>query len=134
MAGVILQPRYTYKRKGVYVNISQFSDITGLSPHTLRYYENIGLLAPISRNESGHRSYSKKDHEWVAFIIRLKDTGMPLKQIMHYAELRAEGTETSAERKLLLELHSNMLEMKIAQEVEHLEALKKKIKYYNNLI
>ena len=53
---------------------------------------------------------------------------------MHYAELRAEGTETSAERKLLLELHSNMLEMKIAQEVEHLEALKKKIKYYNNLI
>lgn len=116
------------------MNISQFSDITGLSPHTLRYYENIGLLAPISRNQSGHRSYSKKDHEWVAFIIRLKDTGMPLKQIMHYAKLRAEGIETSAERKALLEQHSNMLETKIAQEVEHLEALKNKIKYYNNLI
>ena len=120
--------------KGVYVNIGQFSDITGLSPHTLRYYENIGLLAKVARNQSGHRDYSKKDREWIAFIIRLKDTGMPLKQIMHYATLRAEGVETSDERKAILEQHSNILEMKIAEEVEHLEALKEKIKYYNNLI
>lgn len=115
------------------MNIGQFSDITGLSPHTLRYYENIGLLAPVSRNQSGHRDYSKKDREWIAFIIRLKDTGMPLKQIMHYATLRAEGVVTSDERRAILEQHVTILEMKIAEEADHLEALKEKIKYYNNL-
>lgn len=116
------------------MNIRQFSDMTGLSPHTLRYYEKIGLLSAIARNQSGHRRYSKRDHEWVAFITRLKETGMPLKQIMQYAELRAEGPDTSAERKALLEQHATLLERKIAQDVEHLNALHKKIKYYDNLI
>ncbi|PKH06900.1 MerR family transcriptional regulator [Moritella sp. Urea-trap-13] len=114
------------------MNISQFSADTGLSAHTLRYYEKIGLLAPVYRNQSGHRDYAKKDLEWIAFIIRLKETAMPLKQILHYAHLREEGSETASERQALLVLHSEMLEARITTELEHLEALKKKIKYYDN--
>ncbi|OZS43266.1 MerR family transcriptional regulator [Photobacterium sanguinicancri] len=116
------------------MNISQFSALTGLSPHTLRYYEKIGLLASVSRNQSGHRNYSKRDQEWVAFITRLKETGMPLNQIMEYAKLREQGIETADQRKDLLEQHSDNLQKRIASELDHLEALKKKIDYYNQLI
>jgi DNA-binding transcriptional MerR regulator len=116
------------------MNISQFSAVTGLSAYTLRYYEKIGLLAPVYRNQSGHRDYANKDLEWITFIIRLKETGMPLQQILHYAHLREEGGDTAGERRALLVLHADMLETRIAKELEHLEALKKKIIYYNDLV
>lgn len=116
------------------MNISQFSDLTGLSPHTLRYYEKIGLLASVSRNQSGHRNYSKRDHEWVIFITRLKETGMALNQIMEYAKLREEGIETAEQRMALLEKHSDNLKTRIANDLEHLEALKNKIEYYNRIV
>lgn len=121
-------------QQGSVMNISQFSTVTGLSAHTLRYYEKIGLLTPVHRNQSGHRDYSQKDQAWIAFIIRLKETDMPLKQIMHYANLRQQGSQTADERQALLEQHSVMLETKIAKEREHLDALNKKIKYYKDLV
>lgn len=116
------------------MNIGQFSAVTGVSAHTLRYYEKIGLLSVISRNQSGHRDYSKKDQEWVAFIVRLKDMAMPLKQIIDYAQLREQGIKTAGKRKALLEQHSIRLEAKITKEREHLDVLNRKIEYYNGLV
>ena len=115
------------------MNIAAFSSLTSLSPHTLRYYEKLGLLANISRNSSGHRAYSQADVEWVTFINRLKETGMPLEQIREYAHLRAEGESTLAQRRALLETHRCALKSRLDRELEHLRMLDAKIAYYNSL-
>ncbi|WP_428034816.1 MerR family transcriptional regulator [Amphritea sp.] len=114
------------------MNISTFSALTQLSSHTLRYYEKIGLLSNISRNASGHRSYSAKDVEWVRFINRLRDTGMPLAKIRHYADLRAVGDTTFDTRCTLLEQHRDALRLRLEKELEHLQALDAKIEYYQS--
>ncbi|SEB18278.1 MerR family transcriptional regulator [Marinobacterium iners] len=113
------------------MNISRFSDLTQLSPHTLRYYEKIGLLSNISRNSSGHRIYTTADVEWAKFINRLKATGMPLEQILEYSNLRALGEETFEQRRLLLQKHRDALKHRIESELEHLQALDAKIHYYD---
>lgn len=114
------------------MNITQFSELTSLTAHTLRYYEKIGLLTNIARNSSGHRSYSKADISWVTFINRLKETGMPLEQILEYAHLRAEGETTFEQRRNLLQQHRDALKTRIENEQEHLRMLDRKIAYYES--
>ena len=70
--------------------IQEFAALTGLSADTLRYYEKEGLLAP-ARYANGYRIYSERDAAWLAFILRLKETNMPLAQIKAFARLRAGG-------------------------------------------
>lgn len=114
------------------MNITKFSELTSLTPHTLRYYEKFGLLTNISRNSSGHRSYSQADLNWVTFINRLRETGMPLEQILEYAHLRAEGESTFEQRRTLLQKHRDALKARIENELEHLRMLDVKIDYYNS--
>ena len=78
----------------VIMNIKEFSSLVGLSAHTLRYYEKIGLLKHVHRNASGHRVYSAKDLSWISFVKRLKETAMPLEEILEYAKLREVGSES----------------------------------------
>lgn len=113
--------------------IGEFSKLTGLGIHTLRYYEHEGLLAP-ERNSSNRRCYSDKDLIWIAFIKRLKDTGMPIKEIKHYAGLRAEGNPTLSERMEMLMQHRQALDEQIAQLQEHKIKLNEKIEFYRNEI
>ena len=68
-------------------SIGEFSRLTGLGIHTLRYYEQEGLIAP-ERNSGNRRRYSDRDIAWISFIKRLKDTGMPIKEIKRYAQLQ----------------------------------------------
>lgn len=114
------------------MNMREFSDRVELSSYTLRYYEKIGLLKHVQRNSSGHRTYSNRDIDWVNFIKRLKDTGMPLEEIQKYASLRALGAETVAERQALLEQHRENLVEHIRRQNEHLTALDKKINLYKS--
>ena len=114
------------------MNMQAFSEQVGLSAHTLRYYEKIGLLKNIRRNVSGHRCFSSKDLDWVGFIIRLKETGMPLNDILQYAEWREIGASTLVERLQLLEQHQAYLTSNIALQLSHLEALENKINLYKN--
>ncbi len=75
-------------------SIGEFSRITNLGIHTLRYYEHEGLITPM-RNSSNRRCYSDKDLAWIEFIKRLKDTGMPIKKIQYYAKLRDQAARGS---------------------------------------
>uniref|UniRef100_UPI000463ED31 MerR family transcriptional regulator n=1 Tax=Franconibacter helveticus TaxID=357240 RepID=UPI000463ED31 len=77
------------------MRIQAFAEMTGLTAHTLRYYEKLGLLSP-QRSAAGHRDYRQSDVDWVAFIQRLKATDMPLEAIQRYAALRSQGNETAA--------------------------------------
>lgn len=113
--------------------IGEFSKITGLGIHTLRYYEHENLISP-QRNSSNRRRYSDKDIAWIDFIKRLKDTGMPIKEIKRYAELRAIGEPTLNERLEMLIQHRQALNNQIMQLQEHQSKLDEKIEYYQKEI
>lgn len=112
------------------MTIQEFADRVGLSAHTLRYYEKIGLFRQVPRDASGCRCFGERDLEWAAFVCRLKDTGMPLRDIRTYADLRAQGDATLAARQALLERHAAALEARLRREADHLAALQTKIAHY----
>lgn len=114
-------------------SIGEFSEVTGLGIHTLRYYEHEGLIIPM-RNSSNRRRYSDKDIAWISFIKRLKATGMPIKEIKRYAVLRAEGDSTLAERMEMLIQHRQSLKEQIRQLQEHKDKLDEKIAFYRHEI
>lgn len=114
-------------------SISEFSRLADLGIHTLRYYEQEGLITP-GRNSSNRRRYSDKDLVWIEFIKRLKDTGMPIKEIQHYAKLRAAGTSTLHERLDMLTAHREALNAQIRQLQEHMTKLDDKIDFYRQEI
>lgn len=114
-------------------SIGEFSTITGLSIHTLRYYEKEKLIIPARQN-NGRRCYSENDINWIQFIKRLKDTNMPIKEIQKYAVLRAKGDSTLIERMEMLTKHRTVLKEEITKLQEHLGNLNGKIEYYQNEI
>jgi len=116
------------------MQIKEFSAACGLSPHTLRYYEKIGLLPTVGRSGSNHRRYTEEDLRWIEFIKRLKATNMPLAEIQRYAVLRQQGPGTEAARMQLLIDHARKLEQVIAQKQEHLQILHKKINFYRDVL
>jgi DNA-binding transcriptional MerR regulator len=87
------------------MKIGDLSRRSGLSAHTLRYYERIGLIPFADRDRSGQRDYDAAILVWIAFLGRLKATGMPLSEMVRYAALRAQGSATDLERQQLLEQH-----------------------------
>ncbi len=117
----------------IYYSIGEFSKLTDLGIHTLRYYEQEKLIIP-ERNSSNRRRYSDKDIVWIDFIKRLKDTGMPIKQIRLYAELRATGDSTLEERMELLIRHREVLNEEIGKLQAHMDKLDEKIAFYRETI
>ena len=81
------------------------SEASGVSLHTLRYYEKEGLLTAVERGANGYRKYSAADMEWLEFLMRLRAMGMPISRMKRYSELRSQGDGTIAERRRMLELH-----------------------------
>ena len=114
-------------------SIGEFSKLTGLGIHTLRYYEQENLIIP-ERNSANRRCYSEKDVAWVEFILRLKETGMPIKEIKRYAKLRMAGDKTLCERLEMLIKHRNELNCRIEQLQKHQAKLDDKIEYYKSAI
>ena len=112
-------------------HIQEFAALTGLSADTLRYYEKEGLLAPA---RDGDRIYSERDAAWLAFILRLKETNMPLAQIKAFARLRAEGEATLAARYALLLAHQQALATQLARLVDHQAHLAEKLRHYEALL
>lgn len=112
------------------MTIQEFSKRIGASPHTIRYYEKIGLLNKVKRTTGGHRWFDERDILWFDFIIRLKETGMPLEEILCYARLRMEGKSTLPDRRHLLERHAKSLAQEITKLQNHQLKLLEKIEYY----
>ena len=115
------------------MTIQEFANLTGLTVHTLRYYEQIGLLGPVPRTAAGHRHYGRLELDWVNFIKRLKATEMPLRDILRYAELRQQGEGTLLERQALLAEHAEHAErlaQRLREQQGHLTALQEKISFY----
>lgn len=119
--------------QGLFMRIKEFSEKCGLSIDTLRYYEKENLLRPL-RNENGYRDYGERDIEWIGFILRLKEMGVPIAQIKKYAELRHLGESTIPQRYELLLSHQKNLEAQQQKLAEHQAYLENKLKLYRDVM
>ncbi len=117
------------------LTISQAAAATGLTAHTLRYYERAGLmLDPIERASSTHRRYTPGDVNWLILLTRLRSTGMPIRQIRAYAELVRAGEGNEQERLAMLEAHREAVLRQLAETRAHLEAIDIKIDIYREKV
>jgi DNA-binding transcriptional MerR regulator len=115
------------------LTIAEVAALSGLSAHTLRYYERIGLLDPVARVHGGQRRYDAEDLAWLAFLQRLRATGMPIRHMQRYAELRRRGDSTLAARRAVLEAHRDEVLERIAELQRDLATVTDKITHYEQL-
>lgn len=115
------QDRYT---------ISEVATVTGLTAHTLRWYERIGLMPHVDRSHTGQRRFTNRDLDWLAFVGKLRLTGMPVADMVRYAELLREGEHTFEERQELLEATRRDVRTRIAELQDTLAVLDHKIDFY----
>ncbi len=114
------------------MTISRACELLNVSEHTLRYYEKQKLIHKVTR-KGGKRDYSDEDIRWLKFILRLKKTKMPLKEIKKYSELRYEGNSTISERKEMLLKHKTNLLEELSTLKSHLDFLENKIQIYEEM-
>lgn len=111
------------------LTVKEAAALTGLSAHTLRYYEREGLLGPVARTESGHRRYSGPDVAVIEFLGRLRTTGMSIRNMKRFADLRRGGDATMRERRALLEGHRAEVRWRLAELERDLRAIDEKVKF-----
>ncbi len=114
--------------------IQQVAEVTGLSVHTLRYYERIGLIHPIDRIGNTHRRYSKDDIGWIEFLNKLRTTGMSIQQMTAYAGLQRLGDVTLPERLDMLKSHREEVEQHMRELHDYLNVISYKIEYYQGVV
>ena len=117
------------------LSISDAALATGVSVHTLRYYERAGLmLDAVGRASSSHRRYTEDEVRWVVLLTRLRATGMPIRRVRAYAELVRSGDGNEDDRLALLEAHREAVLAQIADMQRSLEAIDAKIDLYRERI
>lgn len=113
------------------MTIAEAARRTGVSAHTLRYYERAGLaVTPVDRTTGGRRRYRQLDLDWVTVCTKLRATGMPIKTIRRYAQLVAAGQGNEHQRLDLLETHRDEVTAKLAELHENLKLIDHKIAIY----
>ena len=105
------------------MTIKEASQVTGVSADTLRYYERIGLIPPVPRNESGIRNYDEASIGWINFIKCMRGAGLPIEALIEYVALCKEGDKTEASRKAILIEQRDILQQRI-------ESLQKSIRHH----
>ena len=114
--------------------IQQVAEIKHISAFTLRYYEKIGLLAPVNRHDNSHRRYRDEDLGWIDFIKLLRETGMPVQQMKEFMDLARAGDPTIPQRVAVLTEHRAQLSAHILELQAHLDHLDHKIDFYQGLL
>ena len=108
-------------------------ELTGFSLDTLRYYERVGLIAPIGRAPGGQRRYVASDMAWIEFLLRLRTTHMPIGKMQAFAKLRGVGDATVPDRRRMLEEHLTEVLSEIEVMRRSADALQAKIEYYRSV-
>ena len=116
------------------LTIQEVAEATGLSAHTLRYYERIGLIHPIKREENTRRLYTEEDIGWIDFLLKLRATGMSIKEMQRYAELQRLGDATLPERVEMLKSLRGNVEARMSELNEHLKLICYKIEIYEQIV
>ncbi|GIJ68569.1 MerR family transcriptional regulator [Virgisporangium ochraceum] len=114
--------------------VSEVSSQTGLSAHTLRWYEQVGLLDPVHRDAAGRRRYSDDDLGRLSFLLKLRSTGMPVRDMIRFVELsRLDNDAGVAEKLQILVDHRERVLTQINALQEDLKVIEFKIDIYSGI-
>ena len=127
-------PSDTLLFRGELMKISEVSERSGISSDTLRYYERIGLLPPVNRNESGIRDYNEIDVRRVEFVKCMRNAGLPIEVLIEYYGLVQQGDQTIEARKEILIEQREKLVAKMAEIQKTLDLVDYKINVYENAL
>jgi DNA-binding transcriptional MerR regulator len=105
----------------------------GMTTHTLRYYERVGLIQPVGRARNGHRRYSDADEAWLNFLHCMRATNMPIREMQRYAALREQGEDSTLERRKILEDHRATIAAQIVALEKAHALLNHKIENYRKI-
>ncbi|OEJ96425.1 MerR family transcriptional regulator [Streptomyces thermolilacinus] len=123
-------PRHPRPDGQDHYTISEVAAWTGLTAHTLRWYERIGLMPHVDRSATGQRRFTNRDLDWLTLVGKLRLTGMPVAAMVRYAELVRAGEHTFDERRQLLETTRRDVLARITELHETLAVLDYKIDHY----
>ncbi|MCI1857983.1 MAG: MerR family transcriptional regulator [Sporolactobacillus sp.] len=115
-------------------SIGQAAKLSGTSPYTLRYYDKEGLLPFVKRDESGRRTFTDHDLNFLSVIICLKNTGMKLAEIRNYVNLCMVGDATLKQRLRLFERQKQLVQLQIKRQAANLTKINYKINYYKTAV
>jgi DNA-binding transcriptional MerR regulator len=116
------------------MRISKVSEQSGVSSDTLRYYERIGLLPPVNRNENGIRDYNELDVRRVEFVKCMRSAGLPIEVLIEYYGLVQQGDQTIEARKEILIAQREKLVAKMAEIQKTLDLVDHKINVYEKTL
>lgn len=115
--------------------IGQAAELTGLSIHTLRFYEHENLMvSTVARTSSGRRRYTQTDIDWLTICTRLRESGMPLAQLGEFAALVRQGPGNEAQRLQLLREHEAHVRSQLASLQHCLDVIEMKVAVYENQV
>jgi MerR family transcriptional regulator, aldehyde-responsive regulator len=113
------------------MTIAEVAEKYNMTADTLRYYERIGLLPPVTRTSGGIRNFTENDCNWVGFIKCMRDAGIPVEALIDYVNMFQQGDSTRAARKELLIEQRRLLQERIEALQKTAEHLDWKIKHYD---
>ena len=116
------------------MKIAEVSEKFGLSVDTLRYYERVGLIPPVHRNQGGIRDYNELDLKRVDFIKCMRGAGLPVEVLIEYMGLVQQGDSTNQARKEILIEQRNLVVARLEEMQKTLERLNYKIEVYEKAL
>jgi DNA-binding transcriptional MerR regulator len=116
------------------MRIAEVSQQFAISSDTLRYYERIGLIAPVNRNGSGIRDYNERDVKRVEFIKCMRSAGLPIEVLIEYVGLVQQGDTTIEARKEILQEQRELIQARMDTMQKTLDLLDYKISVYENAV
>jgi len=116
------------------MTITEVAEKYGLTTDTLRYYERIGIIAPVSRTKGGIRDYGEMDCRAVEFVKCMRSAGVAVEALVEYVELSQKGDSMREARKEILVEQRKLLTVRITELQKALEKLDFKIENYDTII
>ena len=116
------------------MNIKKVSEVTGISADTIRYYERIGLMPRVTRNQSGIRDFTEREIGLLEFVRCFRKAGVSVEALIDYVALLEEGEGTEEARLAILKEEAEKLDARLAELQAARERLAYKIDNYQEFI
>ena len=119
---------------GEIMKIAEVGERYSISLDTLRYYERIGLIPPVHRNEGGIRDYNDLDLRRVEFIKCMRSAGLPIEVLIDYMGLVQQGDQTMEARRGILKEQRELLRARMREMQKTMDILDHKIEVYEKAV
>ncbi len=116
------------------MTIKEVSKKFGISQDTLRYYERVGMIPPVTRTSGGIRDYNESDLGWVSLAVCMRSAGLPIEAMIEYVKLYQQGDSTIPARLQLLLDQKDALTEQIRQIEQTMKRLDYKISVYEKAV